>query len=458
MPNEFKLPDLGEGIHEGEVVEVLVSVGDNVEDGQSILILETDKATTEVPAPVTGVVKEIKVKPGDVVNVGDVMMVFDEVEEGEPATEEKEEAAREEPAAEEPAAEEKQRAKQQKSTGEKEPAAAAKKKAPEPEAKAEPAKREAKGPVPAAPSTRRLARELGVDLHQVTPSGAGGRVTDEDVRTFAEQAEQPAAGEEERPAEAAPAKPAAAAAPSLPDFSQWGEVERMPLRSIRRATAKHMAQAWAQIPHVTHEDVADVTELEAFRRKHKDDVAARGGSLSMTVLVMKAVVAGLKAQPRFNASLDTANEEIILKHYYHLGVAVDTDRGLIVPTIRDVDRKSIIELSIELKELIDRVRGGDVNREDTVGGTFTITNVGPLGGTALGPIINYPQVAILGMAQARLQPVVHGDEDRFQIVPRRILPLVVGFDHRVVDGADAARFLNVVIEALESPDKLFMMM
>ncbi len=442
MPSEFKLPDLGEGIHEAEIVEVLVSVGDSVEDGQSILILETDKATTEVPSPVTGVVKEIRVQPGDVVQVGDVLMVFEEAGEGKAAVG---------PApavAEKPARE----ARKPAEPGEREPA-------PEPAATKTPteAKPAAKGPVPAAPSTRRLARELGVDLHRVTPSGAGGRVTDDDVRAFAGQAEQPAAAAEKRPAEPAPGKPAAAEAPSLPDFSQWGEVERMPLRSIRRATAKRMALAWSQIPHVTHEDVADVTALEAFRHKHKEAIADKGGTLSMTVLVLKAVVAGLKAHPRFNASLDTEAEEIILKHYYHLGVAVDTDRGLIVPTIKDVDRKSIIELAIELNQLTERIRNGDVNREDTVGGTFTITNVGSLGGTGLAPIINYPQVAILGMAQARLQPVVQGDEDRFQIVPRRMLPLVVGFDHRVVDGADAARFLNVVIEALESPDKLFLM-
>ncbi|MGA7876248.1 MAG: 2-oxo acid dehydrogenase subunit E2, partial [Desulfoferrobacter sp.] len=227
---------------------------------------------------------------------------------------------------------------------------------------------------------------------------------------------------------------------------------------VRRATAKRMAQSWSQIPHVTHADEADITELEAFRRKHKEEVAAKGGSLSLTVFALRAAVAALKAFPRFNASLDTENEEIILKNYYHIGVAVDTDKGLIVPSIRDVDRKSIFDLSRELDELIARAREGKVERDDMVGGTFTITNVGPLGGTGFTPIINYPQVAILGLAKAHYRPVVMGEEGNFEIVPRLILPLIVGFDHRVLDGADAARFVNTVISALHDPEQLLMTM
>jgi pyruvate dehydrogenase E2 component (dihydrolipoamide acetyltransferase) len=437
MPKEFKLPDPGEGIHEAEIVEVLVSEGDQVEDGQLILVVETDKAATEIPSPVDGVVQSIRVKVGDVVRVGEVLMTF--LEEGE------EEEKKEEEKKEAKAAEEESKA----------PAAKAKKETrPEPEGGEE-------EPVPAAPSTRRLARELGVDLREVTPSGPHGQVTSEDVRAHSKERpekrppEKPLAEESEEPAVS---RPVQAEVPPLPDFGRWGPVEKKPLRSIRRATANRMALAWSQIPHVTHEDVADVTELETFRRKHQDEIEAEGGKLTLTMFILKAAVAALKEHPRFNASLDVEKGEIILKNYYHIGVAVATERGLIVPVVRDVDRKSITELALELTELAERTREGNVEREDLAGGTFTITNVGPLGGTGFSPIVNYPQVAILGLAQARLQPVVQGDLDNYQVVPRLILPLCLGFDHRIADGADAAQFINAIIETLESPDKLMMHM
>jgi pyruvate dehydrogenase E2 component (dihydrolipoamide acetyltransferase) len=440
MPHEFKLPDLGEGIHEGEIIDVVVSVGDTVEDGQTILVVETDKAAVEVPSPVTGVVKEIKVKPGDMVNVGAVLMTFEVKEKarGKDVQEEKpKEKKGEAKEAEEKAPEEGKR-----------PAAA-------------PAKETA--PVPAAPSTRRLARELGVDLRQVPPSGPGGRVTSEDVRAYAEKGKAVGEGRE-KPPEKVPVKPAVEAlpaaaveVPSLPDFTQWGAVERVPLRSVRRATAKRMALAWSQIPHVTHTDVADITDLEAFRQRHKAEIEAKGGKLSITVFALKAAAAALKEYPYFNASLDMAAGEIVLKHYHHIGVAVDTDRGLIVPVIRDVDCKSIGDLSKELPDLAGRTRDGKADVKDMAGGTFTITNIGALGGTGFTPIINYPQVAILGMGQARLKPVVRGDINDFEIVPRLVVPLALGFDHRVADGADAARFLNFIIDVFEDPEKLMVL-
>jgi len=259
------------------------------------------------------------------------------------------------------------------------------------------------------------------------------------------------------PSPAAPS-PALAEVGPLADFAQWGPIERQPLRSVRRATARRMAQSWAQIPHVTHADEADITELEAFRQKHKQEVTAGGGTLSLTVFALKAAVAALKAFPRFNASLDVEHEEIILKNYYHIGVAMDTDKGLMVPSIRDVDRKSILELARELDQLIARARDGKVGRDDMSGGTFTITNIGPLGGTGFTPIINYPQVAILGLARARQRPVVLGQGRDLRIAPRLMLPLILGFDHRVLDGADAARFLNLVIATLQDPEQLLMNM
>lgn len=245
--------------------------------------------------------------------------------------------------------------------------------------------------------------------------------------------------------------------PSLPDFSRWGPVVRDPLRSVRKATARHMAVAWSQIPHVTHQDVVDITELEALRRRHKEEMGTRQGALSLTVFAMKAAVAALKAYPRFNASLDVERQEIVLKQYYHLGVAVDTDRGLIVPVIRDVDRKSITHLALELNDLAARARAAKIERDDLMGGTFTLTNIGVLGGTGFTPIVNYPEVAILGMARVTLQPVVKGTGDDFEVMPRLMLPLILGFDHRVVDGADAARFLGMIMEILGNPEKLLMM-
>jgi pyruvate dehydrogenase E2 component (dihydrolipoamide acetyltransferase) len=442
MPKEFRLPDLGEGIHEGEVVEVLVSVGDRVIDGKPVLVIETDKATTEIPSPVTGVVQEIRVKPGDVVKVGQVLMVF--IEDGEA------EAVRKPRKIEEP----------EKAEGLRIPAERVMPAVTQ--VPSEAALGKAEGTAPAAPSTRRLARELGVDLRLVSASGPGGRITPEDVRVFAEMLKHaaeppkaPATAEAEALQVVMP--PAILKTPSLPDFGRWGSISREPLRSVRRTTARHMALAWSQVPHVTHQDVVDVTELEAFRRRHKEQIEAHQGTLSLTVFAMKAAVAALKAHPRFNASLDADREEIILKQYYHIGVAVDTERGLIVPVIRDVDRKNITQLAFELNDLVARSRAGKIEREELTGGTFTITNIGILGGTGFTPIVNYPEVAILGMARARLQPVVKGDLENFTVVPRLMLPLILGFDHRVVDGADAARFLGMIMEALGSPEELLMM-
>jgi pyruvate dehydrogenase E2 component (dihydrolipoamide acetyltransferase) len=326
----------------------------------------------------------------------------------------------------------------------------------------------AQGPVAAAPSTRRIARELGVEISQVKPSGPGGRVTPEDVRAFAETLKQSGApkaavgAEEQGPAPLSVAARAVtpAALPEavpLPQFDRISPVERISLRSVRRATAKHLAAAWSQIPHVTHMDVADVTELEVFRRKHRQQVEGRGGALSLTVFAMKAAAAALKKFPRFNSSIDMEAEEIIIKHYFNIGFAVDTERGLLVAVIRDVDRKSIFDLAVEFRALAEKTRQGKASRDDMSGGTFTITNVGSLGGTGLSPIINHPEVAILGMAQARLQPVVAGDENNYEIVPRLMLPISVTFDHRVLDGAEAARFLNMIIEGLENPENLLMM-
>lgn len=422
MTLSFRLPDLGEGVHEAEILALPVPLGQAVTEGDIILEIETDKAAVEIPSPYTGTVSEILVKIGDMAIVGDVLMTFttDTIQGADsPVTQ----AAPEEAGV--TVTNQKQR------------------------------------PVPASPSTRRLARELGVELHAVTPTGSGGIVTKEDVKTYAEQAVLPEATVEQEGAPRATATtlPPGSGRTPLPDFTKWGDIERLPFRSIRRATAKQMTSSWTQIPHVHCQDNVDITKLEAFRQKHKKEVKAAGGRLTMTIFAMKAVATALKNYPYFNASLDLQAEEIIIKRFFNIGIAMDTENGLMVPVIRDVDRKSIKELAIEVDGAVTRVRAGTHSREEMLGGTFTISNAGALGGSHFSAIINHPEVAILGLGQGRMQPAVITDErGRHEIVPRLIMPIVLCFDHRVVDGADAIRFLRLVIDALEDPDELLITM
>ncbi len=429
MGRSFRLPDLGEGIHEGEILAVRVTAGQQVREGDVILEVETDKAAVEIPSPYTGRVIEVMVRPGDVVRVGDPLLTFDDSD-GEAAVEDAAETSGEKAPVKEPAA----------------PAAAGRE----------------QGPVPASPATRRLARELAVDLYQVPPSGPAGLVTAEDVRRFAEKsaaAEAAAASGDPGATEISARRPSGAAeAPPLPDFTRWGEVERVRFRSIRRATARQMSLAWSRIPHVNSQDEIDVTRLEDFRQKHKAEVAALGGRLTMTVFALKAAATALKTYPGFNASLDEAAGEIVIKKYFHVGVAVNTGEGLIVPVIRDVDRKSIKALAVELNEQAAKARERKIELEELQGGTFTITNIGAMGGGFFAPIINHPQVAILGMGRARMRPWVVASGKGHRLAPRLIMPLVLTIDHRVLDGADAIRFIQLVKEVLEDPDQLFMSM
>jgi pyruvate dehydrogenase E2 component (dihydrolipoamide acetyltransferase) len=437
MARAFKLPDLGEGVHEGEVLSVHVRQGQQIAEGDLILTIETDKAAVEIPSPFSGKVAQIMVAAGDIVNVGDVLMTFDTpVEEPrDGATSAAADMAQQKPPVRQVA-----------------------------EQSAEPRRQ---GPVPASPATRRLARELGVDLNQVPPGSPNGLVTAEDVKAFAEtrtSAQEPEAPpprkQQDAPAAAPSAPPNTAGpldttAPALPDFSRWGAVERVPMRSIRRATARRMTLAWSQIPHVSSHDNANVTRLEQFRQKHKQDIAEQGGRLTLTVFALKAAATALKRFPDFNASLDLQTNEIVRKQYYHIGVAVDTEEGLVVPVIRDVDRKSIRELAVELDGCVERARRRKISRDEMQGGTFTITNAGAMGGGHFTPLINFPEVAIMGLGQARLQPVVIAHENRVPaVVPQLVVPLVVCIDHRVLDGRDAIGFLKVVTRMLEDPDEM----
>ncbi|MHB8078218.1 MAG: dihydrolipoamide acetyltransferase family protein [Candidatus Krumholzibacteriia bacterium] len=448
---EFKLPDLGEGIHEGEILKWHVAAGGEVKEDAPLVEVETDKAAVTIPSPRGGRIVALTGAVGDTVHVGQVITVIDDGV-GAGAT------AAPAPAGAAPAA----------------PAApggrAAEKRAAPAPAKATPPAAPAGRPAPAAPATRRLARELGVDIDTVPATGPGGRVTPEDVQRFAAaaaaapgvpvDAPAPAAAPAavEARAEAQFAAHAAATIPlldiePLPDFAQWGAVEIEPLRSIRRRVARKMVTSMILVPHVAHMDEADVTLLEEFRQREKSRRAGQpGGRLTLLSFVVKAVTAGLRATPSFNASLDPFREEIIYKKYYNIGFAADTGKGLVVPVIKETDRKSIMQIAESIGTLAQKARDGKLAVDDLRGGTFTITNIGPLGGTALIPAINYPEVAILGMGRVQEKPVVRDG----QIVIRRMLPLTLAFDHRIADGADAARFVTEMVRQLSDPHLLLL--
>ncbi|HET9925053.1 MAG TPA: dihydrolipoamide acetyltransferase family protein [Methylomirabilota bacterium] len=425
MSRQFTLPDLGEGLTEAEIIAVLVREGDVIKEDVPLLEVETDKAQVEIPSPIGGRVEKVHVQPGQTVKVGAVLVTFSD---DGPATRSAPTAA----------------------------AATAPRGAPARPAAPTPPPAPAAGPVAATPATRRVARELGVDLKTVRGSGPGGRVLDTDVRAAASgrRAAPAATPPHAKPAApAGPAKPLASVgleAPPLPRFEQWGPVERAPLSHLRRTIAERMTLSATLIPHVTHFDRADITDLDAFITRNLEGARAKGVTLTLTGFILKAAALALRGHPQFNASLDPGAGELILKRYYHLGVAVATDRGLIVPVLRDIDQKPVLEIARELAALAQRVREGKASLDDLRGGTFTITNIGALGGTAAIPIINYPEVAILAVARARLEPVVR----QGQIVPRLLLPLTLTFDHRVADGADGARFATEIVSRLEAPERL----
>jgi pyruvate dehydrogenase E2 component (dihydrolipoyllysine-residue acetyltransferase) len=447
MPRPFVLPDLGEGLTEAEIVKVLVREGDVIQEDAPLLEVETDKATVEIPSPMSGRVEQIHVSPNQTVRVGQVLVTFSDAAggAGKQAADTLDPTRRLAP--ETRTTVDNGRARQT-AAPEAAPARG--------EPVAAPAAAERSGPVPATPATRRLARELGVDLRAVHASGPGGRVTDADVRAAAgggAPAPAPTAPATSRTAPA-PAKPLAITLtePPLPRFEQWGEVERQPLSHLRRTIAERMTLSATVIPHVTHFDRADITDLDAMITRNLDAARAQGVTLTLTSFLLKAAALALREHLQFNASLDAAAGELILKRYVHLGVAVAAERGLIVPVIRDVDAKPVVEVARELAALAARVREGKAALDELRGGTFTVTNIGALGGTGAIPIINYPEVAILGVARARQEPVVRDG----QIVPRLLLPLSLTFDHRVADGADGARFASAIVRRLEHPDQLLL--
>ena len=441
MAIDVKLPELGENIEAGDVAAVLVSPGDQVEKDAPLLELETDKAVIEVPAPEAGVVAAIHVKAGDTINVGDTIASLEPAagDSGGPAPQPPPSPSsaatpsvqpptdtRAEPAA--PPA------------GPDSGAASAPEQPPPPEQPATPAapaagERLSARPIPATPAVRRLAREIGVDMDAVSGTGPGGRILLDDVKATAKRLLQ------------APAAGALPTAPELPDFAQWGPIERTAMNAVRRTTATHLTAAWQSVPAVTQQDKADITELERLRKRFGPRAEAAGGKLTVTAILVKVIATALKVFPQFNASIDLQRAEVVYKRYYHIGIAVDTERGLLVPVIRDADRMNIVAISSALGELSARARGRKLTVSEMQGGTFTISNLGGIGGSHFTPIVNLPEVAILGVSRAALEPV--WQDNAFE--PRLRLPLSLTYDHRLIDGADGIRFLRWVVEALEQP-------
>jgi len=483
MPNQVTLPEVGDNVEQGTVVTVLVKAGDTITEGQAVIEIETDKAVVEVPSSAAGVVKEVQVKEGDTVKVGGVILTL----EGQAQV-----AAPEVPAPEAPV------------TGQSAPESPRSDDSPQTDSiyntQLYDQKRTFDGRpvIHAAPSVRRLAREMGVDLAGVQGSGPAGRISEADLKSGGKAAAaqnvpvqavpaqtvpaqtvpaqtvpaqtappvqatsaQPApiqtaltqtAPTQTVPTQTVPTQPApapSAPAQKLPDFEKWGTVRREDMNGIRRATVRSMSTAWASVPMVTHFDKADVTRMEEARKQFAGRVEKAGGKLTMTAILLKVVANAVRRSPKFGASLDLENQQVIFKDYVNLGVAVDTPNGLLVPVLKDADRKSITEIVLELNELAAKARERKLKPDEMSGATFSISNLGGIGGHGFTPIVNPPEVAILGVSRGGMEPVWNKETLAFE--PRNMLPLALTYDHRLIDGADAARFVRGLCETLEDP-------
>jgi len=415
MAIEFKLPELGENIEGGDVVNILVSVGDVVAEGQSILEIEAGKASMEIPSPAAGTIRAIHVAQGDTVEVGQLAFTIEGGAEASASTPEPKKEVKVEPA---PKVEE---------VVEQKADPVVEETAPEPVAEeVSPVQPSVEKAVSAAPNVRRLARELGVDIHSVVPASAGDRISLEDVKQFA--------------------KASLGGSPRAVGSTGIVRVEKM--SSIRKATMNHMTHCWTTIPHVTQHDMADITKLEELRKRFASKAEAAGAKLTVTAILVKVVAAALKVFPNFNCSIDPEKAEILYKDFYNIGIAVDTEKGLMVPVIQNADQKNMVDIAVDLGGIAKKARAGKIGLADLQGGTFTITNLGGIGGSFFTPIINSPEVAILGVGRAIMDPCIGTNE---MCSPRLRMPLSLSYDHRIIDGADGARFLRWVVEAIEEP-------
>ena len=429
---EVTLPDLGENIESADVVTVLVNPGDKVEKDQGIIEIETDKATVEVPSPASGEVVDVLIKPGTKAKVGETLIKLKILEDSQ-ITKVKEIIT------------------ELKTDSQLRAATEVRVETTTPEVRAVEISGQGyhqppitKGSAPAAPSVRRIAREIGIDINEVLGTGIGGRILMDDVKAYAKKLnEQRGKGI---------SLGFGIKAEKLPDFSKFGSIEIKPMNNIRTKTAEHLSYAWATIPHVTQFDQADITVLEMTRKAFNPKIEKAGGKLTITSFLLKISAAALKTFPQFNSSIDMEKKYIIYKNYFNIGVAVDTEFGLIVPVIKNVDQKNLTELSVELATISEKARNKKISLEELQGGCFTITNLGGIGGTSFAPIVNSPEVAILGVSRGSYKPVYK--DGKFE--PRMVVPLSLSYDHRIIDGADAARFLRWVCEALEQPMKLLL--
>jgi pyruvate dehydrogenase E2 component (dihydrolipoamide acetyltransferase) len=457
MLEEVKIPEISENVESGTIVGVLVEVGDMIDIDDVLVEFETEKALVEIPSTVKGKITELLAKKGDEMNVGDVIARVDTearaddkdtAESGSAADDapkkkaEKEEETDKTPPHDEPPEEVKTDVDEEEKDSPQQPKKPAD--APQPvvtqkKIDAPPAGR---GPAPATPSVRRFARELGVDIYDIQASGPSGRITEDDVKAHVKKGETP-----DKRVLPGTAAMETTREPELPDFSRWGDVETVELDGVRRITAANMSIAWGIVPHVTQFDQADITELQEFIKKNAKKIAQAGGKLTVTAILVKVCAAALKKFGRFNASIDAANQQLILKKYVHIGIAADTPRGLLVPVVRNADQKSISQLAAEISDLADRARNKKLKPDEMEGGTFTLSNQGGIGGVGFTPIVFWPQAAILGVSRASIMPRYIDGEFK----PRSLLPLSLSFDHRIIDGADAARFLRWVCESLEHP-------
>jgi pyruvate dehydrogenase E2 component (dihydrolipoamide acetyltransferase) len=463
MLKDVKIPEISENVTSGTIVEVLVKVGDTVAVDDVLVEMETEKAVVEIPSPYAGKINDVLVEAGDEMHVGDVIVRIETDsgaagEEDEAGEGREQDAAGEDRQALDPAEKEEEPEEPPEATAQddaapdQEDAEEATEEQKQPDAPRSAASREGDAsedreetggpPAPAAPSVRRMARELGVDIHAVRGSGRDGRISQADVNDYvkARLTGQPAAS-----GKTAVEDPSAVHQPTLPDFSRWGTVRKEKLETVRRLTAQNTSAAWRIVPHVTQFDEADITDVQVFIARHAKLAEKQGGKLTLTAVLMKVCAAALVRFPAFNASIDPANDQMIYKDYVHIGLAVDTPRGLLVPVIRDVQDKGIIDLALAIGDAAQRARDKKIKPDEFEGATFTISNQGGIGGTAFTPVVVWPQAAILGVSRARRMLV----EKEGEFVPRTILPLSLSYDHRIVDGADAARFVDFICRSLE---------
>lgn len=429
---DINLPVIGDNIPSADVIKVNVKEGEKINVNDVIIEIETDKATVEVPSEISGIIKKVFVQEGTKAKVGEPIISVEVSDSSQDTKIEKHEEKVEEKEVE------KQTTIQAQTDSSK--GQTQKEHTHMPQLVSIP-RDIPKVVAPAAPSVRRFAREIGIDIHNVRGSGKNGRISIEDVKAYAKNLNQQLQSGGIIGAGISIAKE------TLPDFSKFGEIDRQPMNNVRRKTAEHLSYAWATIPHVTQFDKADITELEKIRKQFSKQVESLGGKLTITAILLKVVSSAMKVFPQFNSSIDMEKNEIIYKKYFNVGVAVDTEKGLLVPVIKDVDKKNIAQLSVELAEISQKARDKKLSLEDMQGGCFTISNLGGIGGTYFTPIVNSPEVAILGVSKSSIEPIYIDGEFR----PRLMMPLSLSYDHRIIDGADGIRFLRWVVNALENP-------